>query len=188
MNDKEIKESVERLFNTLGTDLFKSLYNREFHFEITDILRDSPMYYPPIMLFVKTDKPIPTTLRNMKEDSWTQGRYVSPDLMSLNLEKLLKYIGLNNAGVVLQDAPLLYNSTNWNLKLNPKDYIENPQRYTQLTDETWVIENETGIVFPLVSGNYIDVDLGTHLQDIEGEEWWESLTDEDKINLDSLYT
>ena len=184
MDDKEIKESVERLFNTLGTDLFKSLYNKEFHFEITDILRDSPMYFPPIMLFVKTDKPIPATLRNMKKESWTQYRYVTPDFLSVNLEKLLKYIGLNNAGVVLEDIPYEYNAP----KVKPKDYIENPENFTTLVDATWVLDNNTGIVYPLLLTDEIDTRAGYHLQNIEEDEWWDSLTEEDKINLDTLYT
>ena len=183
MDDKEIKESVERLFNTLGTDLFKSLYNKEFNFEITNILRDSDMYYPSIMIFLKTDKPIPSTLRNIKKDSWTQYRYVTPDFMSLNLEKLLKYVGLYNTGVVLENTPYVYKSP----KPNPKDYINNPQNFTTLVDDTWVLDNETGIVYPLLLSNEIDTYGGFHLQDVEEDGWWNSLTEEDKINLDSLY-
>ena len=183
MDDKEIKESVERLFNTLGTDLFKSLYNKEFHFEITNILRDSPIYTLSLMIYVKTDKPIPSTLRNMKVELWRQYRYVTPDFMSLNLEKLLKYVGLYNTGVVLENTPYVYKSP----KPNPKDYINNPQNFTTLVDETWVLDNETGIVYPLLLSNEIDTYGGFHLQDVEEDGWWNSLTEEDKINLDSLY-
>lgn len=184
MDDKEIKESVERLFNTLGTDLFKSLYNKEFHFEITNILRDSPIYTLSLMIYVKTDKPIPSTLRNMKVELWRQYRYVTPDFISINLERLLKYVGLYNTGVFIEDIPYEYKAP----KVKPNDYIKNPQNFTTLVDETWVLNNNTGIVYPLLLSNKIDTRSGFHLQNIEEDEWWNSLTEEDKINLDSLYS
>ena len=42
-----------------------------------------------------------------------------------------------------------------------------------------VIDKSTGITFPIHSDGTIDWDGGTHIHDIENEEWFESLSDKD---------
>ena len=42
-----------------------------------------------------------------------------------------------------------------------------------------VIDKSTGITFPIHSDDTIDWDGGTHVYDIENEEWFESLSEKD---------
>jgi hypothetical protein len=42
-----------------------------------------------------------------------------------------------------------------------------------------VIDKSTGITFPIHSDDTIDWDGGTHIHDIENEEWFESLSEKD---------
>ena len=42
-----------------------------------------------------------------------------------------------------------------------------------------VIDKSTGITFPIHSDDKIDWDGGTHVYDIENEEWFESLSQKD---------
>ena len=42
-----------------------------------------------------------------------------------------------------------------------------------------VIDKSTGVTFPIHSDDMIDWDGGTHVYDIENEEWFESLSQKD---------
>ena len=42
-----------------------------------------------------------------------------------------------------------------------------------------VIDKSTGVTFPIHSDDTIDWDGGTHIYDIENEEWFESLSQKD---------
>ena len=42
-----------------------------------------------------------------------------------------------------------------------------------------VIDKSTGITFPIHTDDTIDWDGGTHIHDIENEEWFESLSEKD---------
>ena len=42
-----------------------------------------------------------------------------------------------------------------------------------------VIDKSTGVTFPIHSDDTIDWDGGTHIHDIENEEWFESLSEKD---------
>ena len=42
-----------------------------------------------------------------------------------------------------------------------------------------VIDKSTGVTFPIHTDDTIDWDGGTHIHDIENEEWFESLSEKD---------
>jgi hypothetical protein len=132
---------------------------------------------------VQTDKELPNVL-TVQNAEWGYGKYSTILDLQHNLNRLLKYIGITEAGVGIKTPQGTINE----LPV-PKedDYINHPERFTPLIDETYVLDNNTGWVYYLNWDDTIDTENAYHLSAIETEEFWENLTIEEKRILEKLY-
>lgn len=181
MDDK--LQGVEKVLNSLGKKLAKQLYGLDLNFEVTGVLEDSPNYLPKYMVLVSTDEKIPNVLK-VRNHEWGYGRYSTIEGLQQNLQRLLKYVGSQDLGLLLNsEQPRVMD-----LEVGDAgDYIKHPDEFTTLVDDTYVLDNETGWIYTLYNNNLIDVYNGNHISDIDVQEWWDDLTKEDKIKLDRLY-
>jgi hypothetical protein len=176
-------QAVEKLMNTLGKKIAKEFYGLDLNFKVVSKEVDSPYYSPPVMFMVQTDKELPNVL-TVQNAEWGYGKYSTILDLQHNLNRLLKYIGITEAGVGIKTPQGTINE----LPV-PKedDYINHPERFTPLIDETYVLDNNTGWVYYLNWDDTIDTDNAYHLSAIETEEFWENLTIEEKRILEKLY-
>lgn len=178
-------QAIEKLMNTLGKKIAKELYGLDVNFKVVGKEEDSPYYSPPVMFMVQTDKELPNVL-TVQDVEWGYGKYGQILDLQRNLNKLLKYIGYN-----WKDVGIKIQAPQGNIDELPfpeeDDYINHPERFTPLVDETYVLVNNTGWVHYLDWNKKIDVDNAYHLSEIDVEDFWQSLTDEDKRNLERLY-
>jgi hypothetical protein len=176
-------QAVEKLMNTLGKKIAKEFYGLDLNFKVVSKEVDSPYYSPPVMFMVQTDKELPNVL-TVQNAEWGYGKYSTILDLQHNLNRLLKYIGITEAGVGIKTPQGTINE----LPV-PKedDYINHPERFTPLIDETYVLDNNTGWVYYLNWDDTIDTDNAYHLSGIETEEFWENLTIEEKRILEKLY-
>jgi hypothetical protein len=181
----DIKEPIEKLLNTLGSQISKDLYGLDLKFKVVGKLEDSPNYSPQLMILIQTDKEVPNTLTVQNAD-WGYGKYATLEELQWNLRQLLKYIGINDqdVGIILNQSQLRTNDLPFP---EEDDYIKYPERFTPLVDDTYVLDNNTGWVHYLDWNKKIDVDNAYHLSAIEEEEWWGNLSNEDKKKLQKLY-
>lgn len=181
----ERTESIEKLLNTLGSEISKDLYDLDLKFKVVGELEKSADYSPKLMISIQTDKEIPNTLTVQNAD-WSYGKYATLEDLQWDLRQLLKYIGINDqeVGIILNQSQLRTNDLPFPEEY---DYINNPERFTTFADETFILENDTGWVYYLDFDNKIDQENATHLSEIEAEEWWVRLTNEDKKKLEKLY-
>jgi hypothetical protein len=176
-------QAVEKLMNTLGKKIAKEFYGLDLNFKVVSKEVDSPYYSPPVMFMVQTDKELPNVL-TVQNAEWGYGKYSTILDLQHNLNRLLKYIGITEAGVGIKTPQGTINE----LPV-PKedDYINHPERFTPLIDETYVLDNNTGWVYYLNWDDTIDTENAYHLSAIETEEFWENLTIEEKRILEKLY-
>ena len=181
----ELTEPIEKLLNTSGSQISKDLYDLDLKFKVVGELEKSADYSPKLMISIQTDKEIPNTLTVQNAD-WSYGKYATLEDLQWDLRQLLKYIGINDqeVGIILNQSQLRTNDLPFP---EEDDYINNPERFTTFADETFILENDTGWVYYLDFDNKIDQENATHLSEIEAEEWWERLTNEDKKKLEKLY-
>ena len=62
----ERTESIEKLLNTLGSEISKDLYDLDLKFKVVGELEKSADYSPKLMISIQTDKEIPNTLTPLK--------------------------------------------------------------------------------------------------------------------------
>lgn len=181
----ELTEPIEKLLNTLGSKISKDLYDLDLKFKVVGKLEKNADYSPKLMISIQTDKEIPNTLTVQNAD-WGYGKYATLEELQWNLTHLLKYLGIND-----QDVGIILNqSQRRTIDLSfpeEDDYINYPERFTDFSDETYILENNTGWVYYLDFYNKIDQQDATHLSALESEDWWERLTNEDKKKLEKLY-
>ena len=176
-------QGVEKVLNSLGKKLAKQLYGLDLNFKVTGVLENNPYYGPKYMVLAITDEEIPNVLK-VRNHEWGYGRYSTLINLQENLQRLFKYVGLQDLGLLLNTEQTRV----WDL-LDPdeEDYINNPNKFTTLVDGTYVLDNETGWIYTLYNDNRVDVDNGNHITDIDVQEWWDDLTKQDKLKLDRLY-
>ena len=176
-------QAVEKLMNTLGKKIAKEFYGLDLNFKVVSKEVDSPYYSPPVMFMVQTEEELPNVL-TVQNAEWGYGKYSTILDLQHNLNRLLKYIGIKEAGVGIKTPQGTINE----LPV-PKedDYINHPERFTPLIDETYVLDNNTGWVYYLNWDDTIDTENAYHLSAIETEEFWENLTIEEKRILEKLY-
>jgi hypothetical protein len=176
-------QAVEKLMNTLGKKIAKEFYGLDLNFKVVSKEVDSPYYSPPVMFMVQTEEELPNVL-TVQNAEWGYGKYSTILDLQHNLNRLLKYIGITEAGVGIKTPQGTINE----LPV-PKedDYINHPERFTPLIDETYVLDNNTGWVYYLNWDDTIDTENAYHLSAIETEEFWENLTIEEKRILEKLY-
>lgn len=181
----DINKPIEKLLNTLGSQISKDIYGLDLKFKVVGTLEDSPNYSPKLMILIQTDKEVPNTITIQNED-WDYGKYAKLEDLQWSLNNLLKYIGIKN-----YEVGIILNPTQPRTHELPfpeeDDFINHPERFTTLVDDTYVLDNNTGWVHYLDWNKKIDVDNAYHLSEIDEEQWWDSLTNEDKKKLQKLY-
>ena len=70
----DIKEPIEKLLNTLGSQISKEQYGLDLKFKVMGKLENSPNYSPKLMILIQTDKEVPNTLTIQNAD-WDYGKY-----------------------------------------------------------------------------------------------------------------
>lgn len=176
-------QGVEKVLNSLGKKLAKQLYGLDLNFKVTGVLENNPYYGPKYMVLTITDEKIPNVLK-VRNQGWGYGRYSTIEGLQQNLQRLLKYVGSQDLGLLLNsEQPRVMDLE----VVDAGDYIKHSDEFTTLVDDTYVLDNETGWIYTLYNNNLIDVYNGNHISDIDVQEWWDDLTKEDKIKLDRLY-
>ncbi len=184
--DPKLKNAIERLFNILGKKIAKDRYNLDLNFEVVGELKESSDYSPDLMILIETNKKLPPVFRNKQVDEWSTFRYEHLGTFQYQLQKLLKYLGLGDAGLIINpNTKRPYELASF----NSDDYINFPERFLPLMDETFVLEKSTGYVHYLLDDNSmtIDEDNYYHLSDIDDDWFWNNLTPQDKRNIEELY-
>ena len=185
--DPKRKNAIERLFNVLGKKIAKDRYNLDLNFEVVGELKESPYYSPVLMILIETNKKLPPVFRNKQVDEWSTFRYDNLGTFQYQLGKLLKYLGLGDAGLIINPSQ---NQRPYEEETLDKDaYIKFPERFLPLIDETFVLEKSTGYVHYLLDDNSMNIDEDNyyHLSDIDDEWFWNNLTPQDKRNIEELY-
>ena len=179
-------QAVEKLMNTLGKKIAKEFYGLDLNFKVVSKKVDSPYYSPSVMFMVQTDKELPNVL-TVQNAEWGYGKFATIDDLQYNLNRFLKYIGMDR-----KDVGLALKTPQGRINELPvpkeDDYINHPERFTPLIDKTYVLDNNTGWVYYLNWDDTIDInDNAYHLSAIETEEFWDNLTNEEKTILEKLY-
>jgi hypothetical protein len=178
--DSKIK-SIEKIFNTLGKQMAKEYYDLDLNFEVTSIEEENPNFRLGDVINIKTDKPIPPYFENKLEKNWEYGRFASETDLLGNLLSFLRYLGMNHSSVQLDEK---YHTSYWDLPTaGDDDYLKNPQDYIPLHEEAFVLHKPSGMVYPLFLEGEISYDGGAHISTIDSEEFYELLTNSDKINI-----
>lgn len=177
-------QGVEKVLNSLGKKLAKQLYGLDLNFKVSGVRENSPYFGPKYMVLALTDEKIPNVLK-VRNTGWGYGRYSTLEGLQGNLQHLFKYVGLQDLGLLLNsEQPRVWDHI---LEPDEEDYINHPDKFTTLVNDTYVLDNETGWIYTLYNDNRIDIDNGNHISDIDVQEWWDDLTQEDKMKLDRLY-
>ena len=178
--DTRLKNALEKLFNTLGNQMSDDYYGLQFNFKIEDLklIENDNLY----VIKVSSDKMVPATLF-VEQSDWTYGKFSDPRYLAWNLENLTKYIGMNSAivEVILTNVQKI-------------DYFNDDIMVKDYEDDFYIIENTgtalhipSGMTYPIYKDGSIDSGNGFHLSDIESDDWWELLTNEDKEKLTQFY-
>lgn len=175
------EKSIEKLFNSLGREMAMRYYGLDLHFTV---LKVEPVSATEYDIEIKTDKPLPLIFDVKIEPNFTYGKYASiPDLLG-NLSALLKYVGIKYGHITLPEQT--YPHT-WTHGTNERAFIEHPEEFIKLDSVGSVLEVETGYTYPLFTDGYLDTDNGWSLANIDNEDWWDHLSEEDKQKLDNIY-
>ena len=93
MEYDELKNSVDKLMNTLGKRMTKNLYNLDLNFEMVALIKKSPNYLNDYIL-LNSEEDIPNIIR-VNGAQWGEGKFATILNIQSNLEPLLKYIGIS---------------------------------------------------------------------------------------------
>ena len=177
-----LKPALEKLFNTLGNQMTDDYYGMTFDFTINDIKKDR---HDIVKIDISTNPPIPATL--FVEDSpWTYGKFSSNHYLVFNLENLTKYLGLGTNMVeinvdnvdTVEDYPF---GDEFDICSHENDFYRFDSNGTAL-------HIPSGYTYPMLQDAcMIDPSDGYHLSNVENEDWWESLTENEKNDLTKIY-
>ena len=177
----QTKNAVEKILNVLGKKMAIKYYDYDGNYTVDDIVEYDDGY---IEVFVKTDKPIPDIMDVKIEPEFIYGKYATASDLIGNLQYQLRYIG-NNINLMIDETDSIYKKYGDKIKQN--DFKEHPERFIHLCNGS-VVEKDSGYVYPLYANGMIDIDEPFHLASIDDEEWWESLCDDDKKELNKTYS
>lgn len=176
------KESLEKLLNSLGSSLVKKYYGLDLNFEVVSM---EPVSASEWDAEIRTDKPIPPILDVKIEPEFKYGKYARIQDIIGNLESLSRYIGIKHLYLSLIDN--VY-PERWDRMVDKDDYINFPEEYIPLESVGAVVEKDTGYVYTLFNNDTLETKYDIYsLAQIDEEEWWESLSEEDKQQLNDYY-
>ena len=184
MTNEEIQDykiAAEKLLNSMGKIMALKYYGYDGKYKIKDINVYEDGF---VELEVSTDKPVPDIMDVKIEPNFVYGKYASASDLIGNLESQLRYLGNNKVSVLIVDDEPLYHRP---ISLEGHEFKENPEKFIHLCNGS-VVEKSSGFTYPLYQSGIIAVDEPYHLSSIDNEEWWESLCDDDKIELNKTYS
>ena len=178
---QDYKIAAEKLLNSMGKMMGLKYYGYDGKYTIKNINVYDDGY---VELEVTTDKPVPDIMDVKIEPEFKYGKYASASDLIGNLESQLRYLGNNKVSVLIADNEPLYRRY---VSLEGHEFKENPEKFIHLCNGS-VVEKSSGFTYPLYQSGIIAVDEPYHLSSIDNEEWWESLCDDDKIELNKTYS
>tara|TARA_R110000803_G_scaffold15713_10_gene43340 strand:- start:1785 stop:2414 length:630 start_codon:yes stop_codon:yes gene_type:complete len=209
MSDNKLKWSLEKLFNTVGRNLAMNYYGFDSEYEVVSIIdektgeevTDSDLGNTEnYTATVKSKEPLPEIFDVKIEPLFRYGKYAQPMDLQFNLENLTKYISPNQIAVQLvgpEWSPgentyrtLLQSfEDKWGRSLDrdANDFQASPNSWIELSNGS-VVDKITGDSFPLMSNGLIDKTEVWNIARVDDDEWWDSLSDEDKRNLTNNFS
>ena len=208
MSDNKLKWSLEKLFNTVGRNLAMNYYGFDSEYEVVSIIdektgeevTDSDLGNTEnYTATVKSKEPLPEIFDVKIEPLFRYGKYAQPMDLQFNLENLTKYISPNQIAVQLvgpEWSPgentyrtLQSFEDKWGRSLDrdANDFQASPNSWIELSNGS-VVDKITGDSFPLMSNGLIDKTEVWNIARVDDDEWWDSLSDEDKRNLTNNFS
>ena len=208
MSDNKLKWSLEKLFNTVGRNLAMNYYGFDSEYEVVSIIdektgeevTDSDLGNTEnYTATVKSKEPLPEIFDVKIEPLFRYGKYAQPMDLQFNLENLTKYISPSQIAVQLvgpewSSGENTYRTLQsfedkWGRSLDrdANDFQASPNSWIELSNGS-VVDKITGDSFPLMSNGLIDKTEVWNIARVDDDEWWDSLTDEDKRNLTNNFS
>jgi hypothetical protein len=189
----EIISSLSKLLNGLITKKIKEDIGNDVSFDI-----NTTKY--GIQIDVKGD--LPEIVKNPNSDEWDTERYLDPKRMVKKmLWETLKYIGgISDSSLLIKFNNSISNESVYSPSNTNKDWAEfkkdtmtkdgepkPPTKFILTHGGAYAISKRSGISYPVFSNGNLDIDGAYHLSDIEEPDWWESLDEDDKEELYSVF-
>jgi hypothetical protein len=208
MSDNKLKWSLEKLFNTVGRNLAMNYYGFDSEYEVVSIIDEKTGEEVTesdlgntenYTATVKSKEPLPEIFDVKIEPLFRYGKYAQPMDLQFNLENLTKYISPNQIAVQLvgpEWSPgentyrtLQSFEDKWGRSLDrdANDFQASPNSWIELSNGS-VVDKITGDSFPLMSNGLIDKTEVWNIARVDDDEWWDSLSDEDKRNLTNNFS
>ena len=176
-------QAVLKLLNTLGRKTIKEDFGLDLTFEFV-----SEDYVPMIggdesfQVKVRTDPPI-EEVTYVENQSWGPRKFLRPTAITVSLDNLGRYIGFNDNLLVRVTN---ISTTNYRV-FDVVDITEREDDFYIMKSVGTVLHIPTGLTFPYSKDNTVDYYEGTYLEFIDNQEWWDSLSGEDKQALINFY-
>lgn len=199
----------QRLLKRIVSDIKKTLSDR-YGLNL-NIEFDTAAYTPgssvvdPDKFVIKIKSEIPLTVRDYNHSGWDDERYdFGPRVVNKTIKESLGFFGFE----LWEDYSLFslvyprdinispYNNytiqddeTRWVKYSTTKDGEPRPNPFFIVLDELdFIISKKSGLTYMVLALGRIDfTDTGNHLSHIENIEWWDSLSPEDKDEIESVF-
>jgi hypothetical protein len=207
MTNEEYIPSIEKLFNTLGSKMAKRYYGLDINFKVESITDDdykglSNEWDKRKWIIVKVTPPLPQVFDVKTETDFIYGKYGDSDDLRDNLDALLLYVSLKGSMVNFTEDSyenVSHNpSSSTEVTDTSKPHIFYGNQQIFIPDEKFitlsngsVVDKKTGILYIIhIGDSHMDFQSydNDRISRIEDEEWWDSLTDKDKQNLNKEYS
>lgn len=199
----------QRLLKRIISDVKKTLSDR-YGLDLDIEVGGKPnipgvFFVDPDKFVVKIKSEIPLTVRDYNHSGWDDERYAfGPRIVNKTIKESLGFFGFE----LWEDYSLLSLVYPRDINISPyNNYtIENdrarwvkygttedgelkPNPYFIVLDELdFIISKKSGLTYMLLNLGGVDFsDTGNHLSHIENIEWWDSLSSEDKDEIESAF-
>lgn len=189
----ELITSLSKLLNGLITKKVKEDIGKDVSFDV-----DTTKY--GILINVKGN--LPEIVRNPNSDGWDPERYLDPKrIIKSMLWQAIKYIGgATDFNVTMRFNDSVSSESVYQERNTSKDWtdfkedtktkdgeIKPPTKFILTHGGAYATSKRSGISYPVFLNGNLDIDGGFHLSDIEEPDWWESLDEDDKEELYSVF-
>lgn len=189
----ELITSLSKLLNGLITKKVKEDIGKDVSFDV-----DTTKY--GILINVKGN--LPEIVRNPNSDGWDPERYLDPKRMiKTMLWQAIKYIGgATDFNVTMRFNDSVSSESVYQERNTSKDWTDfkedtktkdgekkPPTKFILTHGGAYATSKRSGISYPVFFNGNLDIDGGFHLSDIEEPDWWESLDEDDKEELYSVF-
>jgi len=145
---------------------------------------------------------LPEIVRNPNSDGWDPERYLDPKRMVKSmLWQAIKYIGgATDFNVTMRFNDSVSSESVYQERNTSKDWTDfkedtktkdgekkPPTKFILTHGGAYATSKRSGISYPVFLNGNLDIDGGFHLSDIEEPDWWESLDEDDKEELYSVF-